>query len=131
MMKITNLTKTLAERSSAGPRKTAGFSRELKFNAELADNIFLQAKGLSFSSRKRNMLFRFKLLNRWTFWMFGMSYDIWIAFIDDKHRVFQLEKGIKMTLNPATWRVYKPSKACRYVLETTDKIVNLGDRLKF
>ena len=106
-------------------------TKKLKFNAELADNMFLQAKGLSFSSRKRNMLFRFKSPIKWGFWMFGMCHDIWIAFIDEGHRVFQLERARKMTLNPATWRVYKPTKACKYVLETTEKLVDVGNILKF
>lgn len=111
--------------------KITNFTKGKKFEVELADTIQKQAVGLSFSSRKRNMLFRFKLPIKLGFWMFGMRYDIWISFLDDKGMVFGQFKAVKMTLNPATWRVYKPTKACKYVLETTDKLVDVGDVLKF
>jgi len=111
-MQITNLTK------------------KLKFQADLADNLFSQSLGLSFSKPK-NMLFKFSTERRWEFWMFGMRYSIWMAFIDPAGRVFQLERAEKMTLSPATWKIYKPNKACKYILETPEKLVHVGDKLKF
>ena len=106
-------------------------TKNLKFNAELADNIFSHAKGLSFSNKKRNMIFTFLLAGKKDLWMFGMSYDLWIAFIDERKRVFDVVKARKMTLNPKTWKIYKPKQACKYVLESPKKIVNVGDKLKF
>lgn len=111
--------------------KITNVTKKKSFEAELADDIFSQSRGLSFSKRKRNMLFRFKYPNRPGFWMFGMVYDIFIAFIDDRGRVFQQFRADKMTLNPKTWRIYKPKMACKYVLETPKKIVDVGDKLKF
>ncbi len=63
--------------------------------------------------------------------MFGMCYDLWIAFIDDKKQVFEQVYAQKMTLNPSTWRIYRPRKPCKYVLETPEKLVSIGDKLKF
>ena len=105
-------------------------TKKLKFQADLASNIFSQSLGLSFSKPK-NMLFRFQTAGRREFWMFGMAYDIFIAFIGDDGRVFQQFRAGKMTLNPKTWKVYKPDRACKYVLETPKKIVDVGDKLKF
>ncbi|MFH0869032.1 MAG: DUF192 domain-containing protein [archaeon] len=106
-------------------------TKQTKFNSELADNITSQSKGLSFSKEKRNMLFHFGTSRTWNFWMFGMSYDIWISFIDDKKRVLEQVYAQKMTLNPKTWRVYRPKKPCRYVLETPKKLADIGDKLNF
>jgi len=106
-------------------------TKKTTFNSELADTISSQSKGLSFSNARRNMLFRFGSARRWSIWMLGMSYDLWISFLDDRKRVFEQVYAVKMTLNPKTWRVYMPKKPCRYVLETPKKIVDIGDTIKF
>jgi len=106
-------------------------TKRTKFNSELAKDIFSQALGLSFSKRKRNMLFIFPIARRWDFWMLGMFYDLWISFIDDKGRVFEQLRAGKMTFNPKTWRIYRPLKSCRYILETPEKLVSIGDKLMF
>jgi len=62
--------------------------------------------------------------------MFGMHFDIWMAFLDDKGKVFELVRAGKLTFNPKTWKIYKPSKPCKYVLETFDKLVEIGDVLQ-
>lgn len=111
--------------------KVKNITKKKSFSADLADGIFLQARGLSFSKRKRGMLFTFPVARKWRFWMFGMSYDIWIAFLDTEKRVFDMVYARKMTLNPKTWRVYKPKKPCKYVLEMPKKVVNIGDKLRF
>ena len=105
-------------------------TKNLKFECELADNLWLHTKGLSFS-KPRNMLFKFTAKRRWEFWMFGMSFDIWLAYVDEDGGVFQVVKAEKMTLNPKTWKTYKPSRPCRYIFESPEKIAETGDILKF
>ena len=105
-------------------------TKNLKFECELADNFWKQAIGLSFSKPK-NMLFKFPFDRRWEFWMFGMGFDIWMAFIDDDGGVFDIVKAERMTFNPKTWKVYLPKRPCKLILETKDKLVEIGDLATF
>jgi uncharacterized membrane protein (UPF0127 family) len=100
------------------------------FEADIADNLWLQTKGLSFS-KPRNMLFKFPISRKWEFWMFGVSYGIWMAFIDDDGGVFDVTRAEKITLNPKTWKTYKPSRPCKLVLETPAKLADVGDIVTF
>lgn len=105
-------------------------TRKTRFEVSVADNFISQTKGLSFSEKK-NILFKFPMSYYWSFWMFGVPYNIDIAFIDESKRVFQIEKAVPLTLNPRSWRAYKPKKPCKFVLETTQNIVHIGDKLDF
>ena len=103
-------------------------TRKISFHAEFATNIFALTKGLSFSKPK-NILFKFPFAMKWQFWMFGVSYKIWIAFLDDNKRVVEVLQAIPLTLNPKTWKVYQPKKPCKYILEMPEKLANVNDLL--
>jgi len=105
-------------------------TRKTEFEVSVADNFISQTKGLSFSKEK-NILFTFPVNYYWSFWMFGVPYNINIVFIDESKKVFQIEKAVPITLNPRSWRTYKPKKSCKFVLETTHDIVDIDDKLDF
>ncbi|MBU3957455.1 MAG: DUF192 domain-containing protein [Nanoarchaeota archaeon] len=97
--------------------KLENFSGKFPVECEIADSPWKQAVGLSFSRKRRNMLFLFPFERSWEFWMFGMGYGLKIIFIDSKKRVIDTQKAEPLSLNPKTWKVYAPKKKCKYVLE--------------
>ncbi len=94
------------------------------YEAELAESgspfIFAPSKlsrGLSFSSKKRNMWFIMPFSARWVFWMFGMRFPLKIIFFDKNKKIIDEFKAEPITLNPSTWKLYAPSRPAKYVLE--------------
>jgi len=94
--------------------------KKFSMETEVADSIWKQIKGMSFS-KKKNMLFLMPLKRKWEFWMFGMLYPIKIIFIDDDKKIFDIQDAGPLTLNPKTWKIYRPKKMCRYILEESGK----------
>jgi len=103
-------------------------TRNVEFEVLIANNFLSQIRGLMFSKPK-DIFFKFNVKQKFNFWMFGVSYPIDIAFIDEMGEVFQIEKAKPMTLHPKTWRIYKAKKPCRYVLETPKEFISIGDKL--
>lgn len=98
---------------------------------DLADNSIQHFFGLSFS-KKKNLFFIMKYEKRWRLWMFGVKYPIRMIFIDNNKKVIDIKKGVPITNNPKTWKVYRPKNPCRYILETPyDFKVKVGDRVNF
>ena len=97
--------------------KLANVSGKFSVECETADSPWKQSVGLSFSGKRRNMLFRFPFARSWEFWMLGMSYGLKIIFIDGKKRVIEVQEAMPLSLNPKTWKIYVPKKPCKYVLE--------------
>lgn len=97
--------------------KIANVSGKFSVEYEVAKTPWKQMVGLSFSRRRRNMLFLFPFERSWEFWMFGMSYGLKIIFIDSKKCIIDIQEAVPMSLNPKTWKVYVPKKKCKYVLE--------------
>src|SRR3989344_1117258 len=97
-------------------------------NAEVANTLWKKARGLSFTSFKRNMLFTFPYSYRWSFWMLGTSFPLQIIFIDKNHMVVDLQNAIPLKWHPHSWRIYRPRKSCRYVLELHKTLkIKIGD----
>lgn len=84
---------------------------------EVADSPWKQTVGLSFSAKRRSMLFFFPFQRKWEFWMFGMSYPLWIVFIDSGKRVVEVQNAEPLSFNPRTWKVYVSRIPYKYVLE--------------
>jgi len=98
---------------------------------EVADNFWKRLFGLSFS-KKKNMLFIFPQEAKWSFWMFLVRYPIKFVFINQQKTVVDVKVGKPISLNANSWKVYKPRKACKYVLETPfDLKVKIGDKVRF
>jgi len=105
-------------------------TRKFYIKTEIADNLWKQMKGLSFLDI-RNLFFPMNSEKKWSIWMFGMKSDINIVFIDKNKTVIDVKKAKPLTLNPKSWKIYKPRKPCRYILETKDKRFKIGDRLEW
>jgi len=102
-----------------------------EIEADVADSFFKRLIGLSLS-KKKNLLFIMPYESKWSFWMFLVRYPLNIIFIDAKKRIVDIKKAMPITLNPKTWRVYSPSKRCKYVLETPFNLkIKVGDKLKW
>ena len=90
-------------------------TRNTEFEVQVADIFFQHI----FSSNKVR-----------SFWMFGVSYNINIAFVSESGEVFQVEEAKPLTFYPKTWKTYESVKPCKYVLETAKNLVQPGDILK-
>ncbi|MBN2203093.1 MAG: DUF192 domain-containing protein [Candidatus Aenigmarchaeota archaeon] len=107
--------------------KTKGKTIEV----DLADSFLKRIVGLSLS-KKKNMLFQLPVDDRWSLWMFLVRYQIDMIFLDSEKKVVDIKKGIPISLNPKTWKVYTPKKECRYILETPfDLKIKIGDKFSW
>jgi uncharacterized membrane protein (UPF0127 family) len=99
--------------------------------AEIAENFWKRMIGLSFS-KKKNMFFPLEFEAKWSLWMFGVRYPIKMIFIDKNKTVIDIKNGEPLSFNPKTWKIYKPRKSCKYILETPFNLkIKIGDRLKW
>ncbi len=114
--------------------KIRNVTRKFSMECEVAKSMLKQGMGLSFSAKRRNMLFMFPLERRWEFWMFGMRYPIKIVFIDKNKKVISVQKAVPLSLNPASWKIYRPEERCKYVLELgrdINKKFEIGNKLSW
>lgn len=99
--------------------------------ADVADDLVKRAVGLSLSEKK-NMLFPMPFERKWSMWMFAVRYPIKIIFINSEKRVVDVQKGVPITTDPRTWKIYIPREPCMYILETPFELkVKIGDRLSW
>jgi uncharacterized membrane protein (UPF0127 family) len=109
-------------------------------NLERAHSFGKRTKGLMFRkelARDTGLLMAFGYERKHEIWMFGMRFPIDIVFIDRDKRIVDIKHSVKpMGKNPGMWRIHRPSKPCRYVLEVSAGLVNktgteIGDMLDF
>lgn len=99
--------------------------------ADVADNLYKRAMGLSMSEKK-NMFFLMPYEDRWSLWMFLVSYPIKMIFINKDKMVVDIKEGKPITSDPKTWKTYVPKKSCRYILETPfDLKIKIGDKMSW
>jgi uncharacterized membrane protein (UPF0127 family) len=97
--------------------------------AEVADDFFKRMVGLSLSEKK-NMFFPMPYESRWSLWMFAVRYPIKMIFISKDKTVIDIKKGVPITTDPKTWKVYTPKDPCMYILETPFNLkIKVGDKL--
>jgi len=85
---------------------------------EVADTFWKRAKGLMFRKSTRPMLFVFDNDDYHSIWMLFMRFPIDIVFLDSKMNVINEVKNAKpIGFSPKTWRIYRPKKKCRYIIE--------------
>ncbi len=114
--------------------KIKNITKKFSLECETAETPWKQAVGLSFSAKRRNMLFLFPFERSWEFWMLGMRYPLRIIFIDGDKRIIEVREAEPLSLNPKTWKVYAPKRKCKYVLEVPKKSkfkFSKGDRLEW
>jgi uncharacterized membrane protein (UPF0127 family) len=103
-----------------------------KMEAYMANTHMKRIKGLSGVKEKKSLLFTFPLAARWSFWMPFMHYPLSIVYLNKDKEVVEVLSAVPMTKNPNTWKIYKPKKACKYVLETPEEHnIKIGDILKW
>jgi len=101
-------------------------------DVELADNHFKRVNGLSGCKEKKSMLFTFPFSFKWGFWMPFMNFSLSMIYLNKNKEVIDILHAEPMTANPKTWKIYKPSKACKYVLETPfEHNIKKGDVLSW
>lgn len=55
-------------------------------------------------------------------WMPFVKHNLDLVFLDAQRRVVGVQKAVPLTMNPATWRIYRCS-AAKYCLELKEGIV--------
>lgn len=105
-------------------------------NVRTADTLLSKARGLMFKKSGR-LLLKFNIPNKHAIWMPNMLFSLDLIFIDaDKKVVDIIKNASPLTLNPKTWKIYKPKRKCSYVLEVEAGLANkkrfkVWDKLKF
>ena len=94
-----------------------------------------RVRGLSGLDRPQSLLMVFPCTGRHGIWMWRMGFPLDLVFIDSKKQVVDIKRNVKpISFHPGTWKVFKPRKPARYVLEMpageADDI-RIGDKLKF
>jgi uncharacterized membrane protein (UPF0127 family) len=114
--------------------------RILVKKAELAGPAWKKMKGLMFRASLgdgHGLLMPFERDRRHEIWMLFMRFPIDIIFIGEDKRVVDIKHSARpLGWSPATWRIYRPERPCRYVLETKAGLAKAagteaGDRLDF
>ena len=107
---------------------------------EVADSIGKKTKGLMFRENldpETGFLMVFRYEGKHSIWMPFMRFGIDIVYIDKEKRIVDIKHSVRpIGKNPKTWKVYKPSKPCRYVLEVSSGLMKksgtkIGDVLEF
>lgn len=107
---------------------------------ELADSVGKKTKGLMFRdslAKDAGLLMTFDAERKHEIWMFCMRFPIDIIFIDSDKRIVDIKHAARpMGKNPMTWRIYRPMKPCKYVLEISAGLAKetqteTGDVLEF
>jgi uncharacterized membrane protein (UPF0127 family) len=102
-----------------------------KFEAELANTLLKKSWGLSMR-KKGKMLFVFSRPGRPPIDMMLVQEPLHLYFLDREKKVVDVKHAEPWTLNPRTWRVYRPSRDAKYLLETFEELdLEKGDQVDF
>jgi uncharacterized membrane protein (UPF0127 family) len=102
-----------------------------KFEAEVADNLFTRAKGLSFRSEGK-MLFKFPRDTRGKIDMVFLSRPLYLYFMNSEGEVIDVQEAEPWTFDPRSWRLYSPGRPYRFLLESFEELdVKEGDFMEF
>lgn len=95
-----------------------------------------KTKGLMFESEGR-VLLRFNQPDRHGIWMVGMRFSLDIVFIDADQTIIDLKTDVPpVSRHPGTWKIYRPSRMCKDVLEVEaglidEKDISIGDQVRY
>ena len=110
------------------------------FNVKIANSFFSRFFGLMFTFSKKNLLLEFEKEGIFSssIHMLFMFFSIDALWINSKMEIVDIQKNIKPfnPLNLSTWKIYKPKKPAKYVLELgvekiEDKNIKEGDVVEF
>lgn len=104
---------------------------ESQVKAELANTFFSKSMGCRFRSEGK-MFFSFSRDTNALIDMMLVPESLYLYFIDSDKQVIEIQKAEPWTLDPRTWKLYRPEKSYRYLLESFEQLdLNEGDRLEF
>jgi uncharacterized membrane protein (UPF0127 family) len=103
---------------------------------EVADTLFRQARGLMLRDslpKNQGMLFIMGWESRTIIWTMGMRFPIDIIWLDKNLRVVDI---VQNASHKTPWRLYKPRKKAKYVLEVNSGFVKynkigIGSKCEF
>lgn len=101
------------------------------FEAEVADDFFTRAKGLSFRSEGK-MLFKFSRDTTASIDMMLVSRPLHLYFMDSSGEVIDVQEARPWSFDPRAWKVYSPDRPYRFLLESFEELeVSEGDVMEF
>lgn len=105
-------------------------------DVKVAKGILSKMRGLMFRNinNDEGMLFIFKRPSRKSMWMPFVPQDLSIFYLNSEKEVIDKKIAKKLSLNPKTWKIYKPKEKCKYVLEChKEKLedIKIGDKLEW
>lgn len=90
---------------------------------DVAESMWEKTKGLMLREEGR-LLLVFDRESRWSIWMPFMRMSIDCIYLDSEYRVVSLKRDVPpLSLHPRTWRQYRPSRPCRYILEVESGLI--------
>lgn len=102
-----------------------------EFEAELADSFLEKSWGLSMR-KSGKMLFVFSSPGRPPIDMMLVRKTLHLYFLDREREVVDVVKAEPWTLNPRTWRVYRPEWDSKFLLESFEDLeLEEGDDVEF
>lgn len=113
--------------------------RVLAENLEIADTPGKRSRGLMFRRalpEDTGMLLVTGNEARTGIWMLAMRFPIDIIFISKDKRVVDIVRSAQPVRGPSTWKIYRPKKPAKYVLEVGEGKAGrtgtrIGDVLEF
>lgn len=101
------------------------------FEAELADSMLKKSWGLSMR-KKGKMLFVFSSPGKPPIDMMLVQKPLNLYFLDSNRKVVHARKAEPWTLDPRTWKIYRPGEEISYLLESFEDLgLEEGDEVEF
>lgn len=109
---------------------------ELFLEAEVAESCLAKSRGLMFREidEDEGFLMTFDKTKKWSIWMPFTKQDLGVIFLNGDREIVDKMLAEKITLNPKTWKIYKPEEECKYILECHPERmdeIKAGDKLKW
>ena len=100
--------------------------KNTNFLVEVADTWWKRTKGLMFREKlppMHGLLIEFPEPGKWGIWMLFMRFPLDLIFLDEKMQVVDAVHNTPPVslLKPKTWKIYKPRKPAKYVMEISAK----------
>lgn len=101
------------------------------FDAEIADTFLSKFAGFRLRSEGK-MIFKFSEDSKAFIDMMLVPETLYLYFLDSDKNVIEIQKAEPWSLNPKTWKLYRPDKPYRYLLESFEKLeLSKDDTLEF
>jgi uncharacterized membrane protein (UPF0127 family) len=100
---------------------------------EIAKSYRERMKGLSGRARigSDGLLFVFQREAKHSIWMPNMKFPIDIIYINKSKKIVDIKHEAKpITVNPKTWRIFRPKNKAKYILEIPANSAKTKHKLK-